>query len=108
MTWLTSPGCVWPIEDDVDQARLGWVRADRAARLRVVADAYGLDKVGRAQLLRAIDDAIDRLEASVRRRVEAGDPNAIATWDRTGGSERYERRRRWWTERRAQFATALT
>lgn len=33
--------CV-PIEDDFDQARVGWRPADRPARLRLVADAYGL------------------------------------------------------------------
>ena len=32
-----------PIDDDFDQARLGWRPADRPARLRLVADAYGLD-----------------------------------------------------------------
>lgn len=98
--------CV-PIEDELDQTRLGWHPADRAARLRVVADAYGLDRAGRAELLPAIDDAIDRLEAAVRRSVEAGDPNAVALWNRTGGGERYDRRRRWWTAHRAEFATAL-
>jgi hypothetical protein len=30
--------CV-PIDDDFDQARLGWRPADRPARLRLVADA---------------------------------------------------------------------
>ncbi|MDQ3544330.1 MAG: hypothetical protein M3431_10795, partial [Actinomycetota bacterium] len=32
--------------------------ADRAARLRLIADAYGLDRDGRATLLPAIDTAI--------------------------------------------------
>jgi hypothetical protein len=98
--------CV-PIEAEVDQARLGWRPADRPARLRLVADAYGLDRHGRAALLPAVDDAIDRLEAAVRRRVSSGDPGAVAMWNRTGGSERYDRRRRWWTDHRHHFATAL-
>jgi aminoglycoside phosphotransferase (APT) family kinase protein len=98
--------CV-PIEDDVDQARLGWRPADRPARLRLVADAYGLDRDGRAELLAAMSDAIDRIEAAVRRSVDAGDPNSIAMWNRTGGSERYDRRRRWWVEHHDQFAAAL-
>jgi hypothetical protein len=98
--------CV-PIEDDVDQARLGWRPADRPARLRLVADAYGLDRDGRVELLGAIDDAIDRLEAAVRRSVDAGDPNAVEMWSRTGGRERYTRRRRWWTDHHDQFAAAL-
>src|SRR4029078_4663257 len=47
--------CV-PIDDEVDQARLGWRSADRPARLRLVADAYGLDRGGRAELLAAMND----------------------------------------------------
>jgi Phosphotransferase enzyme family len=98
--------CV-PIDDDFDQARLGWRLADRPARLRLVADAYGLDRDGRAALLAAIDDAIARIEAAVRRGVDAGDPNAVTLWDRTGGSARFDRRRRWWADHHEQFAAAL-
>jgi aminoglycoside phosphotransferase (APT) family kinase protein len=98
--------CV-PIDDEFDQARLGWRPADRPARLRLVADAYGLDRVGRAELLPAINDAIDRLETAVRCSVEAGDSNAVAMWNRTGGGERYDRRRRWWTQHDVHFAAAL-
>jgi Phosphotransferase enzyme family len=99
--------CV-PVEDDVDQARLGWLPADRPARLRLVADAYGLDRHGRSELLVATNDAIDRVEAAVRRSVAAGDPNAVELWNRTGGSERYDRRRRWWSEHHDRFAAALS
>jgi hypothetical protein len=99
--------CV-PVEDDVDQARLGWRPADRPARLRVVSDAYGLDRHGRAELLIAMDDAIDRVEAAVRHSVAVGDPNAVELWNRTGGSERYDRRRRWWTDHHERFAAALS
>jgi len=98
--------CV-PIDDEFDQARLGWTPADRPARLRLVADAYGLDRAGRAGLLTAMDDAIARVEAAVRRSVDAGEPNAVAMWNRTGGGERYDRRRRWWTEHHDEFAAAL-
>jgi len=98
--------CV-PVEDDVDQVRLGWLPADRPARLRLVADAYGLDASARPSLVSAIDDAIDRLEAAVRRRVAAGDAGAVATWRRTGGAARYDRRRRWWLDHRDRFAAAL-
>jgi hypothetical protein len=98
--------CV-PIDDDVDQARLGWRPGDRPARLRLVADAYGLDGDGRAGLLTAMDDALDRIEAAVRRRLDAGDPNAIAMVERTGGIEKYDRRRRWWTDHHDRFAASL-
>src|SRR5438128_2623471 len=89
--------CV-PIDDDFDQARLGWRPADRPARLRLVADAYGLDRDSRTGLLAATDDAIARIEAAVRHRVDAGDRNSIATVKRTGGMEKYDRRRRWWMD----------
>jgi hypothetical protein len=98
--------CV-PIDDDFDQARLGWRPAGRPARLRLVADAYGLDRGGRAELLSAMDDAIARITAAVRRSVDTGDPHAVEMWNRTGGSERYARRRRWWTGHHEQFAVAL-
>jgi hypothetical protein len=98
--------CV-PIEDDFDQARLGWRPAERPARLRLVADAYGLGRDGRAELLAAMDDAIDRIEATARRGVDAGDPNAIATVKSAGGIEKYDRRRRWWTDHHREFAAAL-
>ncbi len=98
--------CV-PIDDDFDQARLGWRPVDGPARLRLVADTYGLGRDGRAELLTAMNDAIDRIEAAVRQSVDAGNPNAIAMWNRTGGSERFERRRRWWMDHHDQFAAAL-
>jgi hypothetical protein len=98
--------CV-PIDDELDQARLGWWPGDRPARLRLVADAYGLDRDGRAELLNAMNDAITRVEAAVRRSVDAGDPNTIAMWNRTGGGERYDRRRSWWTDHHDLFAGAL-
>ena len=98
--------CV-PIDDDFDQGRLGWRPADRPARLRLVADAYGLNRDGRQELLTAMSDAMARIEAAVRRSVDAGDPYAVEMWNRTGGGERYERRRRWWTAHHDQFVAAL-
>jgi hypothetical protein len=98
--------CV-PIEDDVDQARLGWRPADRPARLRLVADAYGLDRDGRVELLGAIDDAIDRIEAFARHSLDSGDPSSMAMVNRTGGITKYDRRRRWWNDDHCRFADAL-
>jgi Phosphotransferase enzyme family len=98
--------CV-PIDDNVDQARVGWRPVDGPARLRLVADAYRLDRDGRAELLTVMTDAMDRIEAAVRRAVDAGHPSSIALWNRTGGSERYDRRRRWWTDHHREFAAAL-
>jgi hypothetical protein len=98
--------CV-PIEDDFDQARMHWRPADRPARLRLVADAYGLDRDGRAELLTAMNDAIERIETFARRTFDAGDPESVALVNRTGGVEKYDRRRRWWADHHDQFAAAL-
>jgi aminoglycoside phosphotransferase (APT) family kinase protein len=98
--------CV-PIEDDVDQVRLGWRPADQPARLRLVSDAYGLDRDGRGALLDAMDDAMARIEAAVRHSIEAGDPDAVTTLNSTGGREKYDRRRRWWLSHHAEFVAAL-
>lgn len=96
-----------PVDDDVNAAPLGWVPSDRPARLRIVADAYGLDADGRAALLDVLGETIARGGEFVRRRVEAGDPNFIKMWHDLGGAERFDRRRRWWAEARASFADAL-
>ena len=98
--------CV-PIDNDFDQARLGWHPADRPARLRLVADAYGLDREGRQELLTAIEDALTRAEEFIFGRVESGDPNFVEVWDRTDGAERHHRRRRWWNDNHHKFAAAL-
>ena len=98
--------CV-PIDDGFDQARLGWRPADQPARLRLVADAYGLGYDGRAELLTAMNDAIDRIESrcGAASRPVMRTPSRL--WNRTGGSERFDRRRRWWIDRRDEFAAAL-
>jgi hypothetical protein len=80
--------CV-PIDDEFDQARLGWHPSDEPARLRLVADAYGLDQDGRAALLTAMNDAIDRIEAAVRRSVDTGEPNSVSIFYMIGGRERF-------------------
>ena len=98
--------CV-PIENDFDQVRLGWQPADRPARLRLVADAYGLGRDGRKELLSTIDVALNRGEEFVRRRVDSGDPNFVKMWNQTDGPERYHRRRRWWNDNHHNFAAAL-
>ncbi|HEY1917276.1 MAG TPA: phosphotransferase [Streptosporangiaceae bacterium] len=97
--------CV-PIDDEINAARLGWEPADKPARLRLVADSYGLDLGSRRQLLEVMDASIARGGEFVRRRVEAGDPNFIAMWEAMGGGERFDRRRRWWAAERQRFAAA--
>ncbi len=96
-----------PIDDASDQERLGFEPADRPRRLRVIVDAYGLAPEERADMIGALDDAMDRVAAAVRRRLEAGDPNFVDRWRHTDGAERYERRRRWWEQHRSRFVDVL-
>src|SRR4051812_9733737 len=98
--------CV-PVDDDTSASRLGWHDADRPARLRLVADAYGLDRLQRTELLDLLDTSAEQGGAFVRRRVDAGDENFIAMWNAMGGAERFDRRRRWWAEQRPEFELAL-
>lgn len=99
--------CV-PIDDDDHAARFGWTPADRPARVRLVADRYGLDAAGRHDLLGHLDDSIARSGEFVRRRVEAGDPNFIEMWEENGGASRHDFRRGWWTRERPAFTRALS
>ena len=98
--------CV-PIDDDLNASRLGFEDLDRPARLRLVADTYGLDAEGRYTLVELLDGPMESGGAFVQRRVEAGDPNFIRMLDEMGGMKRYERRHRWWQESREAFARAL-
>ena len=98
--------CV-PIDDEESAARLGWHPAALPARLRVVADSYGLDAAARQQLLAILAESVQRGGTFVRRRVEAGDPNFIKMWIEMGGAERFDRRRRWWAAAQESFAAAL-
>ncbi len=98
--------CV-PIDDDVNARRLGWADEDQPRRLRLVADAYGLNADDRAELVKIIGKAIELGGEFVRRRVEAGEPGFVKMWEDMGGTERFDRRRRWWAEQKAMFEAAL-
>ena len=98
--------CV-PIDDDTNAVTLGWHARDRPARLRLVCDAYGLDRGGRIVLLDCLSDSIERGGEFVRRRVEAGETAFIEMWESMGGQERFDRRRRWWDTQRDIFERSL-
>jgi hypothetical protein len=99
--------CV-PIDDDLSARRLGFGALDRRARLRLVADTYGLVGQERQELVRQLDRPMRGGGSFVQRRVEAGDPNFIRMLDEMGGMERYARRRRWWERTRPSFVAALS
>jgi hypothetical protein len=99
--------CV-PVDDDVSARRLGFEATDRPARLRLVADAYGLDADGRQELIGHLDRSMRGGGAFVQRRVDAGDPNFVRMLSEMGGMGRYERRRQWWDEAQSLFVRALS
>jgi aminoglycoside phosphotransferase (APT) family kinase protein len=98
--------CV-PVDDDISAARLEWEPADRPLRLRLVADAYGLETADRDELLAILAETIARGGEFVRRRVDAGDVNFIKMWTEMGGGQRFDRRRAWWAEHQEEFRRAL-
>jgi len=99
--------CV-PIDDDINAQRLGWAANNRPARLRVIADAYGLGSEDRLALLHVLDRSIQLGGEFVRRRVEAGEPGFVKMWEEMGGSERFDRRRRWWATQKVHHERAMS
>jgi len=96
-----------PIETAEDAARTGRGTLNPVRRLRVVADAYGLDEPGRHDLLDALTTQINQGSEFVRRRVEAGEPAFVAMWESTGGQARYDRRQAWFEAERDRFLDTL-
>ena len=98
--------CV-PVDDHTNASRLGWPAQDLPARLRLVADAYGLEADDRIELVNLLGRTIEMGGEFVRRRVEAGEPGFVQMWADMGGSERFDRRRRWWADEQPTFEAAL-
>ena len=95
-----------PLDAPANAARVGLGDVDPFARLRIVADAYGLGP-DRREFLQAIFDAVRVGEAFVRRHVEAGDPGFVSMWEARGGEQKSKRRRRWLADNRARLQSAL-
>jgi hypothetical protein len=98
--------CV-PVDDDTNARRLGWPVSDLPRRLRLIADAYGLEAADRIELVGILARSIEMGGEFVRRRVEAGEPGFVKMWQDMGGVERFDRRRRWWAGERPRFEAAL-
>lgn len=93
--------------DDPSGSRFGWRPADLPARLRLVADAYGLDAAARHELLQMLHESLGRGGQFMQRRVDAGDVNFTEIWNASGGMARFDRRRAWWRATRPEFAAAM-
>lgn len=80
---------------------------DVMARLRVLADGYGLSSQERAELPEVIEQATAACRAFVAGRVAEGDPGYLRALSDRGGWERWDRVQEWLTAHRGRFAAAL-
>ncbi|MCQ4200044.1 aminoglycoside phosphotransferase family protein [Streptomyces coelicoflavus] len=80
---------------------------DAAARLRMLADSYGLSSKDRAELPGVIEQATEVCRAFVARRVAGGDPVHLQAWAERGGWERWDRMQTWLVDHRKTFTAAL-
>ncbi|WLW50326.1 aminoglycoside phosphotransferase family protein [Streptomyces sp. YU58] len=80
---------------------------DAAARLRILADGYGLSARDRAALPRVIEQATEVCRAFVTRRVADADPVYVQALAERGGWERWDRMQTWLVDHRRTFTAAL-
>jgi hypothetical protein len=80
---------------------------DAAARLRILADGYGLPARDRAELPGVIEQATEVCRAFVARRVADEDPVYLRALAERGGWERWDRVQNWLVDHRKAFTAAL-
>ncbi|MET9762249.1 aminoglycoside phosphotransferase family protein [Streptomyces sp. NPDC006372] len=80
---------------------------DAAARLRILADGYGLSLRDRAELPGVIEQATEVCRSFVAARVTAGDPVYLRALAERGGWERWDRMQTWLADRRETFTAGL-
>jgi hypothetical protein len=80
---------------------------DAPARLRILADSYGLPAGDRARLPGVIEQATQVCRAFVARRVADHDPVYLQALAQRGGWERWDRMQTWLVDHRRTFTTAL-
>jgi hypothetical protein len=97
-----------PVETEQDALRFGRSGFDVGARLRLVADAYGLRDAGeRLELLDHVVGGIHRGGKFVLERIARGEQAFVDLWETSGGQERLDRRRAWIDSVRDELASAL-
>jgi aminoglycoside phosphotransferase (APT) family kinase protein len=96
-----------PMLDPVSAAALYPAGLDAPARLRMLADGYGLSAGERAELPDVIEQATEICRAFVARRVADGDPVYLQALADRGGWERWDRMQAWLTGHRETFTVAL-
>ncbi|GGR78472.1 MULTISPECIES: phosphotransferase [Streptomyces] len=77
------------------------------ARLRILADGYGLPAGDRAELPGVVEQATEVCRAFVARRVADGDPLYLQALAERGGWERWDRVQAWLVDHRETFTAAL-
>ncbi|TWV44412.1 phosphotransferase [Streptomyces misionensis] len=80
---------------------------DAPARLRILADGYGLSRGERADLPGVVEQATEVCRAFVARRVADGDPVFLQALAERGGWQRWDRVRTWLADHRTTFTAAL-
>ncbi|MGW9453250.1 aminoglycoside phosphotransferase family protein [Streptomyces sp. NPDC055632] len=96
-----------PMLDPESAAALYPPELDAAARLRILADGYGLSAGDRAELPGVIEQATEVCRAFVARRVADGDPVYLRASAERGGGERWDRMQAWLVDHRKTFTAAL-
>ncbi|MFG2638753.1 aminoglycoside phosphotransferase family protein [Streptomyces sp. NPDC048362] len=96
-----------PMLDPESAAALHPPGLDAAARLRILADCYGLSAGDRIELPGVIEQATEVCRAFVARRVADGDLVYLQALAERGGWERWDRMQTWLVDHRKAFTAAL-
>lgn len=96
-----------PMLDPESAAALYPSGPDVPARLRILADSYGLSVGERAELPAVIEQATEVCRAFVTRRVADGDPVYAQMLAERGGWNRWDRVQTWLVDHRETFTAAL-
>jgi aminoglycoside phosphotransferase (APT) family kinase protein len=96
-----------PMLDPASAVALHPAGLDAPARLRILADGYGLSPQERAELPAVVEQATDVCRAFVAGRVADGDPGYLQALAERGGWERWDRMQAWLTAHRETFTGAL-
>lgn len=96
-----------PMLDPASAAALYPPGLDASARLRILADSYGLSRRERAELPGVIEQATQTCRDFVAGRVADGDPIYVQTLTERGGWERWDRMQAWLVTHRETFTNAL-
>lgn len=96
-----------PMLDPESAAALYPAGLDASARLRILAEGYGLTPEDRAALPGMIERATEVCRAFVARRVADDDPVYLRVLAERGGWQRWDRVQAWLAAHRERFTAAL-